>query len=170
MQTFQLLDKGDTYYVFDFNDRLKEFTDDLRVRNFGAKCKIVLAGNSSLEWDSYNWNLSNLVFRMREQGENGIFDAVYLDGAHTLFHDGLAVCLLKELIKDGGFLVLDDLFWSHNKSSERIRQRDAGRVTKEQMADMQVLRVQELFLTKDPNWERFSLPENYRGVFKKRPH
>lgn len=166
LQVLKMLDEGDTYYCFDFEDRIQAFVEDLQARDFGIKCQIITGGNSSNLWDSYNWHLSNLVFQMREQNKAGIFDTVYLDGAHTLFHDGLAVCLLKELIKDGGFLVLDDLYWTF--VSGKCESRAEGRLTKEQMNDYQILRVQELFLTSDPNWEKLSPPNTWRGVFQKR--
>ena len=167
LQVLKLLDAGDVYYALDFEEKIKDFADDLQARDFGVKCKIIGLGNSQLEWDSYNWNLSNMVFQMRERYEEGMFDAVYLDGAHTFLHDGLAVCLLKELIKDGGILILDDLFWTYS-NSEFGRKHAPGRLTKEQFTDMQVLRVQELFLTNDPNFEKLSQPKSLRGVFRKR--
>ena len=140
---------------------------DLQAKDFGIKCSVIPAGNSHLEWDSYNWNLSNMIFQMRRQKRAGIFDAVYLDSAHTLHHDGLAVCLLKELIKDGGFLVLDDVFWRY--ANLKTRKRFVNMLTQEQMADYQILRVQEIFLSNDPNFEKISPPNAYRGVFRKRP-
>lgn len=162
-----LLGEGDSYYLFDFDDKLNALIEDLQARDFGITCEVVLAANSQLEWDSYNWNLSNLVYRMRERGETGMFDAVYLDGAHTLMHTGLAVCILKELIKDGGLLVLDDLFWTHSKS-KKVMEKVGDRLPQEQLDDMQILRVQELFLTNDPNFEKLSPPNAGRGVFRKR--
>lgn len=167
LQALKLLDENDVYYCFDFEGNIRAFVEDLQIRDFGIKCEIVTASNSDKEWDSYNWNLSNMIFRMRERREQGIFDAVYLDGAHTLLHDGLAVCLLKDLIKKGGFLVLDDLFWRFS-ASEWGRKVGPGRLTKEQMDDMQILRVQEIFLTCDPNWEKLSPPNFGRGIFRKR--
>lgn len=168
LPALMILEKGDTYYAFDFQDRLSDFIDDLQARNFGITCKIIVEGNSHNEWDSYNWNLSNIIFQMRKQKQAGIFDAVYLDGAHTFFHDGLAVCLLKELIKDGGFLILDDLFWrfAGGRYGEKA---GPGRLTREQMEDYQILRVQEIFLSNDPNFEKLSPPNAYRGIFRKRP-
>lgn len=168
LQILQMLDKDDVYYCFDFGPTLLSFVSDLQARDFGIKCQITMAGNSFYDWDSYNWNLSNMIFRMREQNLNGIFDAVYLDGAHTLFHDGLAVCLLKELIKDGGILILDDLFWKVSENEWCRQHWKMRRLTMEQMEDMQVLRVQELFLSNDPNFEKLSSPNSWRGVFRKR--
>ena len=162
-----MLDESDTYYAFDFDAKIKAFAADLQARDFGVKCKVVTKGNSKMQYDSYNWNLSNMIFEMRERHEAGIFDAVYLDGAHSYVHDGPATCLLKELIKEGGYLILDDLFWSYAKSPT-VREYGFKIFPKEQAEDCQVFRVQELFLTNDPNWEKLSSPKDPRGVFKKK--
>ena len=106
-----MLGVHDIYMCLDFELTLNHFIDDLKSGNFNVKCKIIPLGNSFNTWDSYNYNLSTLIFQMRKDNADGIFDVVYLDGAHTLLHDGLAVCLLKQLIKKGGYLILDDLFW-----------------------------------------------------------
>lgn len=171
MPALKLLDANDVYYAFDFEDSVKALEEDLQViaRNFGIKCQVVTKGNSKKRFDSYNWNLSNMIFEMRKKNEAGIFDVVYLDGAHTLHHDGLAVCLLKELIKDGGFLILDDLFWSFNVSP-RMREVGDQFFPEEQVTDQQILRVQELFLSNDPNFEKLSSPKDPRGIFRKRSH
>ena len=167
LQILKLLDADDVYYAFDFEKRLNDFADDLRARDFGITCEVVLAANSDKLWDSYNWNLSDLVLQMRERNEAGIFDAVYLVGAHAFMHDGLAVCLLKELVKDGGILVLDDVFFAFD-SCEWGRTVGLERFTKKQMSDCQILRVRKLFLDNDPNFEAITQPDAYRGIFKKR--
>ena len=163
LQVFKLLDADDVYYAFDFEDTLNDFANDLQARDFGIKCEIVLATNTDKVWDSYNWNLSNMIFQMRERGEDGMFDAVYLDGSHTFIHDGLAVCLLKELIKDGGFLILDDVFWAFQ--SPWRQGYGFGKLTKEQLNDYQVLRVRKLFLDNDPNFQAVTPDDDTRGVF-----
>ena len=166
LQVLKLLEAGDVYYAFDFEDTLNDFADDLQARDFGITCEVVLATNTDKVWDSYNWNLSNLILQMRERHEPGMFDAVYLDGSHTLIHDGLAVCLLKELILDGGFLILDDVFWAF-KSPWR-QGYGFGKLTKEQMDDYQILRVRKLFLDNDPNFQAITPPDDTRAVFRKR--
>ncbi len=109
LQILKILDSNDIYVCFDFEERIQDFISDLKSGNFGVKCNVVPLGNSKDIWDSYNYNLSELIFNMRKDNLDGYFDAVYLDGAHTLLHDGLAVCMLKQLIKKGGYLILDDL-------------------------------------------------------------
>jgi len=168
LQILRSLGAEDTYYAFDFADKLKDFSDDLQARDFGIKCKVSMFGNSNKEWDSYSWNLSNMIFQMRQSYQRGIFDAVYLDGAHSFFHDGLATCLLKELIKDGGILILDDVFWKFDNHDAAYKENIlAKKLTEEQIKDLQILRVQELFLTNDPNWEKLSPPNSWRSVFRK---
>lgn len=165
MQIINLLDKKDIYFCFDFKDNVDALMDDLKSGKFNVMCEIIDVGNSRKEYDSYNWNLSNLIFGMRKQKLNtGIFDVVYLDGAHTFLHDGLAVCLLKELIKVGGFLILDDVHWTYS-SSEGARKFANGKLTTEQMEDKQILRVQEIFLSNDPHFKKLSPDSAWRSVF-----
>ena len=167
LQVLKTLDAGDVYYAFDFAEKLNDLVSDLQTRDFGAKCEIVLAPNTDKMFDSYNWNLSNMIFQMRARNEVGLFDAVYLDGAHTLLHDGLAVCMLKELLKDGGFLVLDDVFWTF-ASILFGRGYAEGKFTDEQMNDWQIFRVRKLFMDNDPNYEALTPPNSHRAVFRKR--
>ncbi len=166
LQVLNLLDSDDIYYGFDFADNLNDFAHDLQARDFGITCEIFLATNTDKMFDSYNWNLSNMIFQMRERNEAGLFDAAYLDGAHTFLHDGLAVCLLKELVKDGGFLLLDDIFWTL-ESDQWGRGYGFGKMTDEQMSDYQILRVRKLFLDNDPNFEALTPPDSWRAIFRK---
>ena len=170
MQVLTLLNEGDRYFCFDFENSIKDFIADVRTLvsrgMLKVNCEILGLHNSDKEWDSYNWNLSNLLLDMRSKKINGIFDVVYLDGAHTFLHDGLAVCMLKELIRQGGFLVLDDLFWSYSES-EWGRGYGPTRLTKQQMDDKQILRVQEIFLTHDTNFVKLSDDKSYRGIFRR---
>ena len=170
LQVLNLLDEDDEYFVFDYETTIKKFSEDLKKLTsqnlMDIKCKVLGLYNSNKEWDSYNWNLSNLVLSMRDKKLDGILDVVYLDGAHTFLHDGLAVCLLKELVKKGGFLILDDLFWTYSTSKWGQRY-GTSRLTQQQMDDKQILRVQEIFLTHDPNFIKLSKDTAWRGVFRK---
>ena len=169
LPVLKMLDEGDTYYGFDFEERMQDFMSDLQEKDFGIKCRVVPMGNSHYTGDSYNWNLSKLILDMRDQNEPGLFDAVYLDGAHTFLYTGLGICLLKELLKDDGILILDDVRWTvaHSQKRKEIALKDGMPI--DQAEDMQVLRAQKIFLDNDPNFEKISLPDASRGIFRKRP-
>ena len=167
LQIVQLLGENDIYVCFDFEEKVQNLTADLNSERFNVKCQIVPFGNSHDIWDSYNYNLSELIFQMREDNLDGFFDVVYLDGAHTLLHDGLAVCLLKQLVKKGGFLILDDVFFTYSLS-ERDKKFAKGKLPNYQRDDKQILRIQELFLRHDPYFEKLSDDNAWRGIFRKR--
>lgn len=92
------LSSEDTYYFFDFADNAYALLEYLQ-KIPEVKCKLIAVGNSRKNWDSYNWNLSTMLLQIRSRDEDGMFDVVYLDGAHTFLHDGLAICMLKILMK-----------------------------------------------------------------------
>ena len=164
VQIVELLDSKDTYFAFDFQETLDKLKHDLDSKRLNVKCKVATFGNSHDRLDSYNWHLSNIIFQMRQQKVAGVFDVVYLDGAHSFAFDGLAVCLLKELVVKGGFLVLDDLHWTF-ASDPRLNMK--GIMPEYQTKEKQIFRVQELFLSNDPYFEKLSKDTNWRGVFRK---
>ena len=158
------LSSDDVYYCFDFRSSIVMLLEDLK-RIEEIRCEIIGIGNSTKTFDSYNWSLSNLIFKMRNQNEDGMFDVCYLDGAHDFARDGLAICLLKQLMKIGGTLILDDVILSLNQWAlpEYIEQN----FTPEQSEDLQILRAQKIFLESDPNFQQISKTNAYRGIFKR---
>jgi predicted O-methyltransferase YrrM len=62
---------------------------------------------------SYDWWLAQ---RLRAGAESA-FDFCYLDGAHDLHVDGVAVVLVERLLRPGGWLLLDDLDWTYATGS-----------------------------------------------------
>ena len=161
----QKLSAGDVYYCFDFQNSIVALLEDLK-KFPDLKCAVVGVGNSHKAWDSYNWNLSSMLLDMRLQNLDGWFDVCYLDGAHTFLHDGLAVCMLKEMIKPNGILILDDLFWTY-ASSPIVSEFGKEQFPEDQWKARQVLRVQDIFLINDPKFKRLSDSESWRGVFKR---
>jgi predicted O-methyltransferase YrrM len=67
---------------------------------------------------SYNWWLKDQVAARSDAAGNTepVYDFVFLDGAHELTIDGLAVVLIEKLLKPGGWLLLDDLDWTYDTS------------------------------------------------------
>lgn len=98
VEIVKLLSSKDEYVFFDFENAVKELEDDLNKINKN-QVKLRGYGNSEKNMDSYAWNLAKLLSD-RENAPQ--FDLVYLDGAHTFMHDGITVCMLKEMICGGG--------------------------------------------------------------------
>lgn len=141
----------DSFYFFSFEQDVKELDVDLKGTTY-CKCKLYPMGNSSATYDSYNWNLSSLCLENKM-----LFDLVYLDGAHSFFHDALATVLLKRLIKPKGIIIYDDVFWSHQKSptqNPEIRPKILEDYTRNQIETEQIKRVIDIFMETDDRWER----------------
>lgn len=145
----KLLSKEDIYYCFDYEDSIDDLFHDLgKIPEIC--CKRIGKGNSHKICDSYNWNLSKMLFEMRNKGEKGIFDIVYLDGSHTFLHDGLACCLLKELLKEDGYIIFDDVFMTWKGGGcQRLYIESKEIYPEEQLCDRQIQRVINAFMVED---------------------
>lgn len=64
---------------------------------------------------SHTWIMSNWIAKTPVPQ----FDFIYFDGGHTWDDTALGVTLCSMLLKQGGILVLDDLFWSINSTISR---------------------------------------------------
>ncbi len=66
---------------------------------------------------SYNWELMKLI---RDNTTNNIcnqiFDFCFIDGAHSWETDGFAFLLVDKLLKDGSYILFDDLYWTYSES------------------------------------------------------
>ena len=158
------LDENDTYYMFDFEDNVQELKTDLEQLDF-FRTTIYAYGNSYQTYDSYAWTLAKL---WQESKDKELFDVIYLDGAHSLFHDGLACCLLKKLCKRGGVLFLDDIDWTYCVS-ERMREFGLRNYTAEQVQTCQIDMVADIFMRDDKEWEYLKdYSTEHRAAFRRR--
>ena len=170
VEVYKLLDKGDKYYCFDFDYVISALVHDLELLDIPhGRCDVIAMGNTESTYDSYNWSLGKLIIDMREKEQEGIFDIIYLDGAHTFFHDGLACCMLKEMCNLGGYIILDDVNWSHVKSPTQKKNLDelSGYYTWEQLEDCQVRRVENVFLRNDHAFRKVSKNNSRRAIYKR---
>ena len=66
---------------------------------------------------TYNWELLKLIEQQTENGVcNPLFDFCYMDGARNFEVDYCAFFLVDKLLKPGGYILFDDLFWTYNNS------------------------------------------------------
>lgn len=161
------LQEEDTYYCFDYEDVVEGLLHDLKEIP-EICCTLVGEGNTRRVYDSYNWNLCKLLFHMRNNNLQGIFDVVYLDGAHTFLHDSTACCLLKELLKPDGYIVFDDLDWAIKDSGMYLEWKDM--FTEEQLCDFQIQRVLNAFMIDDERFQQVYMSQSLnprRAVYRK---
>lgn len=159
VEVIKWLDEKDEYYMFDFSDVLEDINSDIKKLN--QQSIIKLFGNSHKTYDTYGWNLAKLVLDMREKNQDGIFDVVYLDGAHTLIHDGLTAVLLKELVKKEGYVIFDDVYWKMSTSpTVSMNSELCDKYTDEQIEACHIELILELFFTKDDNYRQIYFTDN----------
>lgn len=170
VEVCRMLESNDDYYAFDFHSIANDLIEDLSKLP-EVVCNLHAKGNTDKTYDSYNWTLSEMLFEMRNNEQNGMFDVVYIDAVHSFAHDGLACCILKEMIKPGGFMIFDDLNWTfgNNASCNPIAFPKVKEwYTEEQIYDYQIQRVINVFMINDKNWQQIYLNSDInpnRAVF-----
>lgn len=171
VEACKLLSDKDTYYCFDYEDSIKDLFHDLN-KIPEICCEKIGVGNSRKLCDSYNWNLCELLFEMRNNNKNGIFDVVYLDGSHTFLHDGLACCLLKELLKPEGYIIFDDITMTWKSGGcQQLYIESKAYYPEEQLCDRQVQRVVNAFMIEDKRFQQVYMRQTInpiRAVFIKK--
>lgn len=161
------LRKKDTFYFYSFQEEVDELFADLQKQDY-CKCELIPLGNSHALYDSFCWNLGKQV--LDKNNNEGLFDLVYLDGAHSFLFSGLASALLKMLIKDGGFIIFDDLHWSYGNSPDRnpkVFPEILQQYTQEQVDTLQIQMVVDIFMKNDKNWI-CELTTERRAIYKKK--
>ena len=101
---------------------------------------------------SYNWRLMRLL----QANAEPLFDFCYVDGGHTWCSTGFAFCLVSRLLKSGGWIVFDDLDWTHEDATVRDSQRVRSMPPDERTAP-QVRMVYELLVKRDLSFENFAV-------------
>ena len=177
LQILKILGLGDTLYLFDFQDVIDAFTADIaKHSDYANGVNIISLGNSRKTYDSFNWRFAEIILQKLYVKESPqIFDAVYLDGAHTFMHTTAACCLLKKMLKPSGYLVFDDVFWTlagyRGRKPEAAESLGKG-YTEEQINTPHVAMVVDIFMRTDPEYSQVHLcPEKRapRVVFQKLP-
>jgi predicted O-methyltransferase YrrM len=157
----KLLPPSGELHLFDFQSTVDPV---VRALEKAGHTRVVGHGNSDKVLDSYNWSLMKVI----RDNPDPIYDYVFIDGAHTWLHDGLAYFLVDRLLKPGGHVDFDDYDWSFAKSpSLRPSEfpKTAEWYTPEQIEARQVALVVDLLVRRDPGY--LEVVEN--RIFRKAP-
>lgn len=161
-------------HLFDFEDRLTDLGADLDELGF---TNVVLHANTRRRYDSYNWSLGTILQQRRQAGDDpALFDFVFLDGGHAFHHDAPAALLLKELLKPGGIILLDDYDWSFAVSPTMNPQKNPDirlDYTDAQIETPHVRLICDLFFDHDPAYRKveigYRVPYEHRRAYQKAP-
>ncbi|RVN04641.1 class I SAM-dependent methyltransferase [Sinorhizobium meliloti] len=174
-EILNILTPGDTLHLFDFQETVDALTADFQKLNMGQGVNIVGFGSEKKVHSSYAWFLGKMAVEKIDRNEPmGTYDLAYLDGSHTFLHDAAACCVLKGLVKDGGYLILDDVYWSHATSptwnpEKKPHIRDT--FTDDQINTPNVEMVKKLFMDTDADFVEVRLDDNpkpARAIYQKR--
>ncbi len=163
------LQGGGTLHIFDFESKISALLLDFNLEDYSRGVEIVGHGNSAHTRDSYAWKLAKLWL------STGLkLDLAFLDGSHTFEYDAPACCILKEMIKPGGYLIFDDMHWTLAKSptmNPTVLSRTRTRYSDEQIETPQVAMVVDLFIRPDQRFEEVFLTESKkpsRAIFRRK--
>lgn len=170
----KLLSGAGAIHLFDFEDVVDALVADLRALEMSAGVHLVPHGNGRQRFNGYAWSLATMLSSLEAAGlQSQIFDFVYLDGAHSFHHDAPACLVLKRMVRPGGYLVFDDMYWSFNRSpvlNPQKKPQIREDYSEDQLARPHVELVVELFVRSDPEFEQVFLddrPKPYRPVFRR---
>lgn len=94
----------ESLHIYDFQDRVDDIRKSVPPEQ---QVKLKTFGNSRRLSDSYCWPLVKAVGAGNVQ-----YDFIFLDGAHTWDVDIHALLLSDLLLAPGGYIELDDFYWS----------------------------------------------------------
>jgi predicted O-methyltransferase YrrM len=108
------------------------------------------------EPNSYTWRLMKLL----RDAEFEQFDFCYIDGGHSWDTTGFAYFLVSRLLKPGGWIIFDDLNWTHQDPAVCNTPKVKAMADDERSA-AQVGLVFELLVKRDPQFTDFFIQDSW---------
>ncbi len=109
------------------------------------------------EPNSYTWALLRMI---EEHSEDGLctpcLDFCFVDGAHLFEPDACAFFLADKLLKPGGWLLFDDLFWTIG-SSEFAQEEWAAKLSAAEREQPHILKVYDVLVKQHPGYGDFRI-------------
>lgn len=103
---------------------------------------------------SYNWELMRLIEYQSKTGVcEPLFDFCFIDGAHSWETDGFAFFLVDRLLKPGGWILFDDIYWTFGKSSIKDSE-EVKAMSDEEKSTPQIEKVFSLLVCQHPGYQK----------------
>jgi predicted O-methyltransferase YrrM len=114
-------------------------------------------------YSTYTWFLKTELERQAR------YDFCYIDGQKNWTTDGLAVMLVERLLRENGWLLLDDLGWRY---ADKVGQQTSDWVslaalTQEELETPHIQAVFELIVMRHPSFGDFRIQDDWWGWAKK---
>jgi hypothetical protein len=95
------------------------------------------------------------------------FDFCFIDGAHSWAVDGFAFFLVEKLLKQGGWLLFDDLDWSYSMS-QGLKDTDfVKNMPEDEKNTAQIERVFSLLVAQHQEFTNFNVQKRFGWAQKK---
>lgn len=102
---------------------------------------------------SYNWRLMKFI----EEGRESCFDFVYIDGAHNWYDDGFAFFLVDRMLRPGGWIIFDDLYWTYDSSPTLKDSEAVKNMPIDEKTTPQVEKIYDLLVKRHQNYSNFKV-------------
>jgi len=162
MKALEILDNADTLDLYDRSSC--EFF--INIENIKTDVNLNIFSCTDKEYDSYFWEIARLY---KKNPVKEIYDVIYLDGAHVYTIDGPTLPLLIQMMKPGGYLILDDIDWTLAKSPTCNTKENRAKFSTEQMKTPHMALLEELFLENNKEFIKLkNLDTNHlRSIYQK---
>lgn len=112
---------------------------------------------------SYTWRLMKFI----EDNNEPIYDFCYVDGAHDWYNDGFAFFLVDKLLKPGGWIIFDDMFWTFESSPALKNTSRVKNMPEDEKSIPHIGQVFNLLVKTHPNYHNFEIHKSW-GIAQKK--
>ena len=111
---------------------------------------------------SYTWRM----MKMLEESATPRFDLCYADGPHNWFVDGFAFFLADRLLREGGWIIFDDIDWTYDTSPTLSQTDRVKSMPVDERRTPQIRKVYELLVKTHPAYGDFMIRDDWAYAHK----
>jgi predicted O-methyltransferase YrrM len=125
------------------------------------------------ETTSYTWFLKKKIEQQtRDHACVPCYDFCFIDGCKNWTHDGAAFFMVDKLLRSGGWIMFDDLWWTSALEESRSGLKEAAGVPHSQLADDEyrdphIEAIFRLLVTQHPSYARFKVLDEMLALAQK---